>query len=86
MDMNLRSYEFQSELALDWARRKFARERAEAEAAGRAALLIRQLTVKYGEAARQVDDRIQHASIEELDAIGERLLTAPTLQEALGPG
>jgi hypothetical protein len=31
-----------------------------------------------------VGDRLQRASIAELDAIGERLLTARTLQEALG--
>lgn len=85
MEMDLRQYEFQS----DWAREKLARSRAEGEMLGelrgRAALVIRMLTTKFGEVARQADDRIHHASIAELDAIGERLLTARTLQEALGP-
>jgi hypothetical protein len=39
-------------------------------------------------AAHRLDDavraRLAAASIDELDAIGERLLTAPTLGEALG--
>jgi hypothetical protein len=85
-NMDLRKYEFQSE----WAREQLARGRAEGEAMGelrgRAALVIRQLTARFGVVAPLTDDRIQHASIAELDAIGERLLTARTLQEALGPG
>lgn len=54
------------------------------EARGRIALLIRQLTAKFGPIETQVNDRIQRAPISELDAIGERLLTARTLQDALG--
>jgi uncharacterized ferritin-like protein (DUF455 family) len=84
MNVDLREikYKFQS----DWALEQLAESRAEGEVLGRAALVIRLLTAKFGEVAPQVDDRIRHASIAELDAIGERLLTASTLQEALGPG
>lgn len=70
-------YEFQS----DFAKHFVAQGRLE----GRAALVIRQLTLRFGPVADEVRARIAQASISELDDIGERLLTAPTLQEALGP-
>jgi predicted transposase YdaD len=86
--MATQKYEFQS----DFARRYIAlgREegeasgRAEGEARGRAALVIRLLTARFGRIEPQVDDRLRRASIAELDAIGERLLTARSLQDALG--
>jgi hypothetical protein len=86
VDLRKIKYEFQSDWARDWAREQVARGRAEGEARGRAALVIRLLTARFGSVAPQLDDRIQHASIAELDAIGERLLTASTLHEALGSG
>jgi Domain of unknown function (DUF4351) len=70
-------YEFQS----DFAQHFVAQGRVE----GRAALVIRQLTLRFGPIADEVRARLERASIAELDDVGERLLTAPTLQEALGP-
>jgi hypothetical protein len=90
--MATQKYVFQS----DFARRYIALGREEGEASGKAegeakgevrgrvALVIRQLTSRFGCIESQVDDRIRRASITELDAIGERLLTADTLQDALG--
>jgi hypothetical protein len=69
-------YEFQS----DFARHYVALGRAE----GRAALIAKQLASRFGPLTRQVETRIAEASIAELDEIGERLLTAKTLDEALG--
>jgi len=42
------------------------------------------LAVRYGPLTDEVQAGIRAASIAELDAIAERLLTASTLQEALG--
>jgi hypothetical protein len=70
--MDPRNYEYQS----DFAKRYVAE--------GRAALIIRQLALRFGPLAQQVETRITEASIEELDRIGERLLTAQSLDEALG--
>jgi hypothetical protein len=75
--MDPAKYEYQS----DFAKRYVAQGRSE----GRAALVIRLLTLRFGPLANEVQGRIAAASIGELDAIGERLLTASTLQEALGP-
>lgn len=78
--MITQKYEFQS----DFARHYIALGEAQGEARGRAALVVRQLIARFGGVEPDVGDRIQRASIAELDIIGERLLTAPTLQDALG--
>lgn len=70
--MDPAKYEYQSE----FAKRYVAR--------GRADLIIRQLTLRFGPPSEDVLSRIAAASIEELDAIGERLLSASTIDEALG--
>lgn len=78
--MDPRKYEYQS----DFARRYVAEGVAVGEAKGRAALIVKLLASRFGPLTRQIETRIGEASIEELDQIGERLLTAQTLDEALG--
>ncbi|MBX3695756.1 MAG: DUF4351 domain-containing protein, partial [Steroidobacteraceae bacterium] len=78
--MDPAKYEYQSE----FARRYVAQGKAEGKAEGRAELVARQLTLRFGPLGDGARARISAASIEDLDAIGERLLTAQTLQEALG--
>jgi hypothetical protein len=73
--MNPFKYEYQS----DFAKRYVAEGRAE----GRAAIVMRQLTLRFGPLSSEVQARIKQASIGELDSLGEHLLTAPTLQHAL---
>lgn len=73
--MDPAKYEYQS----DFARRYVA----QGEAKGRAALVIRLLALRFGPLTDTLQARIAEASITELDAIGERLLAAQTLQEAL---
>lgn len=51
---------------------------------GRVTLVSRLLTVRFGALDEEVLNRLQGASIAELDDIGERLLSAATLAEALG--
>ena len=46
--------------------------------------MIRQLMLRFGPLGDDARVRIAAASIEDLDAIGERLLTARSLREALG--
>ena len=75
--MDPAKYEYQS----DFAKRYVAQGRVE----GRAALIIRQLGLRFGPLTEDAQARLTAASIAELDAIGERLLTAQTLRDALGP-
>lgn len=73
-------YEYQSEFARSW----FAHGKEEGQAEGRAGLICRLLAVRFGPLTAEVEAQLRSASIADLDAIGERLLNAPTLQEALG--
>jgi hypothetical protein len=85
-DMDARTYDYQSDFARRYVAQGREEGRAEGELRGRADLLVRQLTVRFGPLSADAHSRIARASIAELDAMGERLLTARTLQEALGPG
>lgn len=62
----------------------FVQGQAEGRVQGRAELVMRLLTIRFGTLGEEVMARIGTATPEQLDAIGERLLTARTLQEALG--
>lgn len=75
--MDPAKYEYRS----DFAKRYYA----EGQLHGRAALLQRLLTRRFGTLPPGVTERLSTATIEELDAIGERLLSAKSLEEALGP-
>jgi hypothetical protein len=74
--MDPAKYEYQS----DFAKRYIGLGRAE----GRAALLQRLLARRFGALPAEATERLSTATIDELDAIGERLLSAATLEEALG--
>lgn len=65
-------------------RKIFAEGKAEGKTEGKADLVARQLARRFGPLPQNVVAHLTAASIEELDAIGERLLTAQSLQEALG--
>jgi hypothetical protein len=71
--MDPAKYEYQSE----FARRYVAQ--------GRADMVLRQLALRFGPLPPDVMARISAGSSAELDGIGERLLTAKSLEEALGP-
>jgi hypothetical protein len=75
--MDLRKYEYQSDFARHYV--------AQGEASGRASLILRQLTVRFGSLEDEVRSRIAAASIAELEEIGERLLTAHSLKAVLYP-
>ena len=87
--MDPAKYEYQSE----FARRYVAQGRAEGKAEGKAEgrlegrtdLVIRQLTFRFGPLGDAARARIAAASIDDLDAIGVRLLISHSVQEALGP-
>jgi hypothetical protein len=77
--MKTRKYEFQS----DFARRYVALGRAEGKAEGRAEIVRRQLTLRFGALSRGAEDHISQASSDELDGIAARILTAETLEQVL---
>ncbi len=74
--MDPAKYQYRSE----FAKRYFG----QGELHGRAALLQRQLALRFGPLTAATLERLSTAPIDELDAIGERLLSAQSLEEALG--
>lgn len=75
-NMNPANYEYQS----DFARRYVAQGRLE----GQKAFAIKLLTQRFGSLTDEAKTKVAGASIEELDAIAKRLLSAESLQEAIG--
>lgn len=75
-DMAIPNYQYQS----DFAKHYFAQGRVE----GRVGLLSRLLASRFGPLPESVKSRLEKCSIEELDAIGERLLSAADLRGVLG--
>jgi hypothetical protein len=86
--MDISKYEYQSEFAKRYVAQGLQQGRWEGvtqgEASGRVAIVSRLLALRFGPLAAEAHDRLRHASVEDLDAIGERVLFAHTLQEALG--
>jgi hypothetical protein len=82
--MSTTKYEYQSE----FARRYYGKGKAEGEAEGiskgRIELILRMLSVRYKEVSPSTEVYVRGVSSSELDCIAERLLSAGTLQEALG--
>ncbi len=82
--MDARTYVYQS----DFARRYIAKGRSEGTAEGRAAgsaeMIVRMLVNRFGAVDEVTRARVQRASQATLEAIADRLLTAPSLQDALG--
>ena len=75
--MNSLGYEYQS----DFARRYVAQGKTE----GRVEIVLKQLALRFGPLADAVQARLSSAPDAHLDAVAERILTAQTLEEALGP-
>ena len=88
LNMDLSKYEYQSDFAKHYvAQGKALGEasgEARGEARGRIALISRLLTRRFGPPTDTVQSKLSQASIDELDAIFERLLTAQTVEEVIG--
>jgi hypothetical protein len=77
--MNLPKYEYKTE----FAKRYYGQGLSEGQAEGRVELVLRQLTRRFGDLPEEIRTRVRSADIGKLDQIGDRLLTAGTLNEAL---
>jgi hypothetical protein len=74
--MNSLGFEYQS----DFARRYVAQGKAE----GRAEIILTQLALRFGPVTEAVQTLVRSAPDVQLGAVAERVLTAQTLEEALG--
>ena len=73
--MDARTYVYQS----DFARQYIAQGREE----GCATLILRLLTMRFGPVGAEIANRVAQLSMSELSTVGERLLSAQTLEDAL---
>lgn len=60
--------------------------REEGLAKGQQRMLLKLLQLRFGEPSAETTSRVQAATVEELEAMAERVLTAQTLEEVLGGG
>jgi hypothetical protein len=78
--MDASKYQYQSE----FAQRYFGQGKAAGVVEGRVQIIFKQLSRRYGAVSEAVEARLRAADITELDSVAERLLTARTVDEALG--
>jgi predicted transposase/invertase (TIGR01784 family) len=80
-DVRLKAYE--RETALRGHLHTIAAERAEGRVEGQRSTLVRLLVKRFGELPAWADERLSHASPEQLEAYLDAVLTAPSLEAAL---
>ena len=78
--MNSLGYEYQS----DFARRYVAQGRMEGKVEGRVEIVLKLLALRFGPLSEGAQACVRDAPGAQLDAVVERVLTARTLEEALG--
>ena len=59
--------------------------KAEGQLEGRVDLMLKLLALRFGALTEAVESRLRRAQEPQIDAVAERILTAQTLDEALGP-
>jgi Domain of unknown function (DUF4351) len=79
--MNSLGFEYQS----DFARHYVAQGREEGKTEGRVEIVLKLLTLRFGPLTEADRTRVRGALGAQLDAVAERMLSAQTLEEALGP-
>ena len=62
-----------------------AEGKAAGKAEGRIEIILKMLALRFGLPPADIETRVRSARAEQLDAVIERMLTAQTLEEALGP-
>jgi Domain of unknown function (DUF4351) len=83
--MNSLGYEYQSDFARRYVAQGRAEGKAEGKAEGRVEIILKLLVLRFGLLTEAVQARIRSAGEAQIDAIAERMLTAKTLEDALGP-
>ena len=78
--MNSLGFEYQG----NFARRYFGEGKAEGLLEGRADLTLKLLASRFGPLADDIQTLVRGARAAELDTVAEQLLTAQTLEQALG--
>jgi Domain of unknown function (DUF4351) len=83
--MNSLGFEYQSDFARHYVAQGKAEGKTEGKAEGRVEIVLKQLTLRFGPLTDSVQTRVRGAPDAHVDAVAERVLSAQTLEEALGP-
>ena len=83
--MNSLGFEYQSDFARRYYGQGKAEGKVEGKAEGRVELILKQLALRFGQLTEAVQTRVRSAQDAQVDAVAERVLTAQTIEEALGP-
>ena len=83
--MNSLGFEYQSDFARRYYGQGKAEGRTEGRLEGRVEITLELLALRFGQLPDATQARIRSAQDAQLKAVVERMLTAQTLQEALGP-
>jgi hypothetical protein len=78
--MDASKYQYQSE----FARRYFGQGKAAGVVEGRVEIILKLLATRYGAVPAAIEAHVRAAGSTELDRFAERVLTARTVEEALG--
>jgi hypothetical protein len=78
--MDASKYQYQSE----FAQRYFGQGKAAGRAEARVEIILKQLATRYGAVSAAVEAHVRAAGSTDLDRVAERVLTARTVEEALG--
>jgi hypothetical protein len=81
--MDPAKYEFQSEFAKRYLSEGRAEGAAKGKAEGKAELVLKLLSLKFGDVSAETRQRVETASMDELDLWAERVLSAQRLEDVL---
>jgi len=84
MIKNSLGYEYQSHFARRYVAQGEAQGRLEGRMEGRMDIILKLLAMRFGPLTEAAQTRVRGAQDSQLDTLAERMLTAPTLEEALG--
>jgi hypothetical protein len=84
MVKNSLGYEYQSDFARRYVAQGEAQGRLEGRMEGRMDIILKLLAMRFGPLTEAAQTRVRGAQDSQLDTLAERMLTAPTLEEALG--
>jgi hypothetical protein len=82
--MDASKYQYQSEFAQRYFGQGKAAGVVQGRTEGRVEIILKQLATRYGAVSAAVEAHVRSASSTELDRVAERLLTARSVEEALG--
>lgn len=78
------AFKYQSDFARRYVAQGIAEGKVEGRLEGRLDIILELLAIRFGPLPESIQTRVRGASTEQMYAVGKQVLTAQTLEEALG--